>query len=457
MSGLESEISESSGGAGEPAAHAVPANTTQSAPQWIGFFAVGLAGVLLGVVVLWGQALVRRGPELFLQAPPFVGTWQLLWSPGLWWALAIAVLVVTWWVPAVERLRWGWLLVGSAVFALLWPVLLQASAGRESLSLVLGNKRAYLPTAQAINSPAEFLSTFVDRLPGYPTHVKGHPPGATLAHWLFDQLSGGRLELIAAAFLIIAASAAPAALIALDRVAGREAARRAAPFVGLAPAVIWIASSPDAMFMGVLAWSVALGAVALTATPRWGLVAGFMSGLMAGVCLSLSYGLMLLLGPLWAIALLALRRGRWQPLLTAALGFVVVPGLFMLLGFNWIEGLAGTRTAYLAGVAAERPDRYFVISNLVVLAVAIGPAAVAGIVWLRDRLAWWLVGGALFGVIAADLSTMSKGEVERIWLPAVPFLVLATCAISGRTARRWWLGSQLSVALLLQVFLRSPW
>ena len=78
-------------------------------------------------------------------------------------------------------------------------------------------------------------------------------------------------------------------------------------------------------------------------------------------------------------------------------------------------------------------------------------------VWLRDRAAWWLVGGALAGVVAADLSTMSKGEVERIWLPAVPFLVLATCAIGGRTARRAWLAAQLGVGLLLTVVLDSPW
>lgn len=423
----------------------------------MGHAAVAVVAVLLGVVVVWGQGFVRRGPELFLNAPPFVGEWQALWSPGLWWALALAVFLVTFWVPIVERLRWGWVLLGSGLFALAWPVVLQGSAGRESLSAVLANRRAYWPTAQAIDSPADFLRTFVERLPDYPTHVKGHPPGATLAHWFFDRIGGGDVEVLTAGFLIIAASAAPAALIAMDRIAGRDAARRAAPFVGLAPAAIWIASSPDAMYMGVLAWAAALGAVAVTTTGRWGLVAGFGAGLLAGLSLSFSYGSMLLLGPLWAVAVMTLLRRRWQPLVPALVGFAVVPVLFVAEGFNWLEGLAATRTAYLAGVAPERPDRYFVIANLVVLAVAIGPAAVAGIAWLRDRAAWWLVGGALAGVIAADLSTMSKGEVERIWLPAVPFLVLATSSIIGRTARRGWLAAQLAVAGALQVFLRSPW
>ena len=426
-------------------------------PAWARPVAVLVATVALVVTIAWGQRFVRNGDDLFLWAPPFVGEWQVLWSPGLWWALVLAVVLLTWWVPAVERLRWGGVLAGSAVFALAWPVVLQASEGWTSLYTVLGNQRAYLPTAQAIDSPLDFLRTFVAELPERPTHVKGHPPGATLVHWFFDRIGGGRSDVLTAGFLLIAASAAPAALIALDRIAGRDAARRAAVFVGLAPAVIWTASSPDALFMGVLAWAVALGAVALTATGRGAWVAGLGAGLLAGLSLSFSYGAMLLLAPLWALAVLAVRRGRWQRLVPAGLGLAAVLLAFTAAGFNWFDGLAATRTAYLAGVAPRRPDRYFVLSNLAVTAVSIGPAAVAGLAWLRDRAAWWLVGGAVLGVLAADLSTMSKGEVERIWLPAVPFLVLATCAIRGRAARRGWVAAQLAVALVLQLVLRTPW
>jgi hypothetical protein len=52
---------------------------------------------------------------------------------------------------------------------------------------------------------------------------------------------------------------------------------------------------------------------------------------------------------------------------------------------------------------------------------------------------------------------MSKGEVERIWLPAVPFVVLATAAIVGRAQRRIWLAAQLGLGLLLTATLDSPW
>lgn len=442
--------------AADPPGDAIDDGVAANGPS--GWVAVAVVAVAFGGVLWWGQSLARDGVAIFLEAPPFVGRWRVLWTPALWWAVGLAALLVAWWVPAVERLRWGWVLAGSWTWALVWPAVLQWSEGWDSLYTVLGNRRAYLPTARAIDSPRDFLATFVERLPSYPTHVKGHPPGATLAHWFVDLVGGGRSDVLTATFLVVAALAAPASLIALDRLAGRAAARRAAVFAGLAPAAMWIASSPDAMFMGVVAVAVALGAVAVTdrrAVPRHAAAVG--AGLLAGLALSFSYGSMLLLGPLWALAVLALRRRAAAPLISAAVGFAVVPLVFVAAGFDWFAGLEATRTAYLAGVAPGRPDRYFVVSNLVVLAVAVGPAAVAAVVWLRDRAAWWLVGGALAGVVAADLSTMSKGEVERIWLPAVPFIVLATTAIRGRTARRCWLAAQLGLGLLLTAVLDSPW
>lgn len=441
----------------ELAPSGTPPTGTPPAPRRLGYLAVAVALVAFVIAQQWGEALLREGVGLFLKAPPFMAEWRVLWSPGLWWALAAAIVVVLWWVPLTERLAWGPLLVGVGAWALLWPVLLQGSEGWDSLYTVLGNRRAYLPTAQAIDSPAEFLRTFVQTLPDYPTHVKGHPPGATLAHWAVDRLGGGRSDVLTATFLVTAASAAPAALVALARVADRDTARRAAPFVGLAPAVIWIASSPDAMFMGVIAWAVALGAIAITSPRRVGLLAGLGSGVLAGLALSFSYGSMLLLGPLWALAVLAVLRRNWQPLVAAAAGFSVIPLLFVAAGFNWLDGLEATRTAYNAGVAPGRPARYFLLSNLVVLSVAVGPAAIAAVARLRDRRVWWLVGGAVFAVLSANVSLMSKGEVERIWLPAVPFLVLATVVFTTRAERRGWVGVQLGLAILLQVVVDSPW
>jgi hypothetical protein len=98
-----------------------------------------------------------------------------------------------------------------------------------------------------------------------------------------------------------------------------------------------------------------------------------------------------------------------------------------------------------------------VAGNPAALALATGPAVAAGLVvtLVRVRSAWrpaLLPGAALAAVVAADLSQMSRGEVERIWLPFVPWLALAAPG-----DRRGWLAAQVGLGLALQSLLASPW
>ena len=103
------------------------------------------------------------------------------------------------------------------------------------------------------------------------------------------------------------------------------------------------------------------------------------------------------------------------------------------LGFWWWTGLAATRVRYAEGIATIRPYDYFVLANLAAFAVALGPATVAGLASLhrRSRLRW-PVGAALLAVAGADLSGLSKGEVERIWLP-----IGAACAYGDLEGHVW--------------------
>jgi hypothetical protein len=420
--------------------------------------AVLAASVLLAVTVLWGRRLADDGVQIFLSAPPFSGAWGWRWPSGLWWAVLLGALLVAAWPAVAARARWTGVLVGSWAGALAWSSVLATSGGIYALAAPLTTRFEYLPLARRTASPLSFLRTFVERLPGAPTHVKGHPPGAVLAFLGLDRLGFGDLA-VAVTVVAVAASAAPAALIALDRTAGRGAARRAAVFVGLAPAVVWTATSTDALFMAVATWAVALGALAVTTDgPRRVVVAtGAAAGALAGTLVTFTYGAPTLLGGLWALAIWAAIRRRTAALVAGAAGLLLVPAALAAAGFDWIGGLAATNDAYRTGVAAVRPGGYFLVANLAVLAVAVGPATMAGAAWLRDHRAWLLVGGTAAGILLADLSGLSKGEVERIWLPAVPLLVLATCSIRGEAARRCWLGAQLGGALLLQAWLRSPW
>ncbi|CCH19171.1 Protein of unknown function [Micromonospora lupini str. Lupac 08] len=53
---------------------------------------------------------------------------------------------------------------------------------------------------------------------------------------------------------------------------------------------------------------------------------------------------------------------------------------------------------------------------------------------------------ALVAVLGADLSGLSKAEVERIWLPFVVWLLVATARLP-QGSRRWWLAAQALTAL----------
>jgi hypothetical protein len=59
-------------------------------------------------------------------------------------------------------------------------------------------------------------------------------------------------------------------------------------------------------------------------------------------------------------------------------------------------------------------------------------------------------------VVAADLSLMSKAEVERIWLPFVPWLTLGI-ALLPRHWHRGALAVQVVAALLVQHLLYTSW
>jgi hypothetical protein len=90
-------------------------------------------------------------------------------------------------------------------------------------------------------------------------------------------------------------------------------------------------------------------------------------------------------------------------------------------------------------------------------AIALGPAIAVALARLRDRRAWLLVGAALLAVAAAAFSGMSKGEVERIWLPFAAWVLPAGIALGLDARRSQWLALQVVFTIGLQTLVRSPW
>jgi hypothetical protein len=302
-----------------------------------------------------------------------------------------------------------------------------------------------------------FLRTFTDRLPTYNIHTQGHPPGMVVLLWAMDRAGLGGTGPNLALVLAGGAASVAAALTAVRDVAGETAARSGAPFLVIAPAAIWW-SSGDAFFAGVSAWAVALLVLATGRDRHRGRRLALAGGALFGITALLSYGLVLLaLIPI----VVARARRRSDVLLAAGLAATVVLAVAHAAGFSWLEGLGATRVQYWAGVASRRPYDYFLLGNLAAFALALGPVGAVGLARLRDRRVWLLVGAAVAALILADVSGMSKGEVERIWLPFVPWVLLASVALATRGARdlgaRSWLLAQAAVAIGVQVAVRSPW
>ncbi len=186
------------------------------------------------------------------------------------------------------------------------------------------------------------------------------------------------------------------------------------------------------------------------------------AGIGLGAMLFMSYGLVLLL----PVALVVLILGRsWWPLFPAALGAGAVLVGFAIAGFWWFDGQSAVVIRYYEGIGERRPYSYWIWANAAVLAVAVGPAVVAGIgaalhrarqVGSRIPRGYWLAVAALLGMFVATLSGLSKSEVERIWLPFMVWLIPLAAAVHP-DRQRGWLLAQVAAAGTLAVLMDTSW
>lgn len=429
--------------------------TTASIPS-----SASLAAALLWVAAILvgrhlGHDLYAADYRVHIGDAPLVGTQDVRVSWRLGGAVLLAAAATAWGPGLAARLRWSALLAAAWAAGAAWAVSLAAGDGWRALPAPLRSRYEYLAAVDRVQAaPGGFLRTFTDLdvLRHYPTHVKGHPPGFVLLLAGLDDVGLGGARVAAVLVIAVGALVAPAALVAVCAVADEGAARAAAPFLALTPAAVWVATSADAFFAGVSAVGVMLAALAVTAAPgrrRAALALG--AGLVLGGALHLSYGI----APLGLlVAVLLVWRRAWSAGALMAAGVLAVGGAFTAAGFFWVDGLQATKTLYDAGVASRRPYADFLVIDLAAFGVALGPAAVAGLVRLRDRRVWVLAGGAVAVVLAALLSGLSRGETERIWLPFVPWVLVGTAALG---ASRRWLALQLLVGLTVQATVRSPW
>ncbi len=434
------------------------------------------AALLVTTAAVVGTFLEHRYGNLHVSWPPLYGHWEPHLGPGTPAAILVAVAVVAYGPSLAARLPWRALLWSAWGTAMAWTFSLALVDGwQRGIALRLTTKYEYLQVINPVNRfhdiPAalrDFTHHIVIHSPdAWPAHVAGHPPAATLTFVLLDRIGLGGGAWAGVWCITVGATAAAAVLVTVRALCGEQLARRAAPFLVLAPAAVWMGTSADGYFTAVAAWAVAFLALAVTGhRPR---SAGLASGLLFGLVVYLSYGLTLFAVIAGGVLLLGSRRLKPLPCVVA--GFVVLPAVFTFVGFNWWEAYRLLVTRYYQGAGGIRPYWYWVWANLACTVLLVGPATVAGLRragaapvrqgvrgCLRrpdgePRLAL-LVGAALLALLAADLSGMSKAETERIWLPFVVWLLPAAAFLNRPRA---WLTAQAALALLLNHLLVTGW
>lgn len=436
-----------------------------SAP-WLG---LGLALALMGAGVL---IPLLSGWDVHVRwYPPLHAVWDPRVGPGTILAVVLGVLAAVYAPRVAQTARWGVLLGAMYASGLAWLICLALVDGPEGISAVLEHDYEYLNTARIVTDVPAMLEEYVSRIGfdaapnNWPVHLAGHPPGAVLFFIALVRLGLGGALTAGLVVALVAASTSVAVMSVLRTLGAEQSARRAAPFLVFTPAAIWMCVSADAVFGAFAAWGMAALARASVAreTPRtlfWSVAAG----VILGYVVMMSYGLPLL--GLLAVAILIV-GGSFRPLVPAALAALAVVLAFYVYGFAWWEAFPELRERYWDGVPSNRPPEYWMWGNLAALAFSAGPVMYAGMAQLAaagvhhgaeesTRVVRWLAGAGVAMVLAADLSQMSRAEVERIWLPFVPWLLLS-CALLPERWRRWGLVGQIAAALVVQHLLWTDW
>lgn len=417
--------------------------------------------------------LINATPDRFrdfADTAPIFGWWNAHMGPGTVPAVALALAAVLWGPALAQRLPWRWLPWTAWAVSCAWAFSLAMVDGwQRGFAGRLTARHEYLRQVPTIDDVGEAVRTFAGRILDYQpdswiTHVSGHPPGALLTFVWLDRIGLGGGAWAGLLCLLAGSSAAAAIVVAVRALADEDMARRAAPFVAVAPTAIWIAVSADGYFAGVAAWGIALLALAVTGTTRLAVPAAAGAGLLLGWGIFLNYGLGLMALPAVAVLISArTRRAALTALVPAVVAALLVVGVFAAAGFWWLDGYHLVQERYWQGIANDRPFAYWGWANFGSVVCAIGLGSVAGLsrvfdlAALRRRSGLHLVVlGALLAIVAADLSRLSKAETERIWLPFMVWLV-ASAALLPRRSHRWWLALNVVGALAVNHLILTNW
>ena len=389
--------------------------------MWLALVAAGAALTVLAV---------RLRAPLHSQGVPFIGFYRWRLRPATGLAAAVAVMVVVAVRRGVpERLPVGWLLLASYCSAAVWSLALALVDGRAGLAGPVATAPGYLSDVATVDDPASYLRHFVARAGAYSVETRQHPPAPVLLLWTLRQVGVSRPATLGVLITLVGCLTVPLVAVSVRSLCGAASARRLVPVLALAPYAVWVAVSMDAVTMTLTAAAVTCGVVASESRRSgWWAATG---GVLLGMASLFSYSAGWL-----AVSLILVYFVRRRPLLNVATGVgALVPlAVVRAAGFVWPDGLTAAQADIAQGVGAHRSWLIWAVLDVFVLLLAAGPSIVPAGRKMRRTPGWPFLVGAGLAVAFALAFRLSRGEVERSWLPFYPWLLVACVAPERRPA-----------------------
>ncbi len=414
-------------------------------------------------VVLAGLALSGLAVLLHLRlgtaSAPFTGRYRLKLDAGSLLAPLVAGAVLVGVRRRVhERLPWHRLLAVSYLGAVGWALALAVVDGGNGLAAPIRAPDGYLPDAATVGSdPLAFLHDFVADAGSHTPSTRQHPPGPVLLLWALGRLGVQRPAFLGLLVALLGCVSVPVVAVAVRSLCGERAARRLLPVLILAPYAVWLAVSLDAVTLTVGAAAVACGVVGSEPrrSPLWAAAAGLLLG--TGALFSYSVGWL-------AGSLIVTYFVRRRPLLNmiSGAGALVPLVLAQLAGFVWADGLTIAQADLSERAGPHRSWLLWAFLDLFLIAIACGPAVAASARKIRRTPGWPFLVGAGLAVTFAIGSGLSRGEVERSFLPFFPWLVVAAVAPEAGTTEPaptplLLVGLGAVSAVVIEATLRTAW
>jgi hypothetical protein len=405
------------------------------------------------------------------------------WDPRITpWAAAAAVALA----GAVLLAIWG------ARKQRLWPPIISAAIGIVAVNAAPGGGRKFpldwleraLFDARILFGAPNVFADYVEITKTVSCHCRVRPGGLYWFLGICDRLFNGNVFLVSGSIIIVAAVSVPLLYLAARALVGRETSITAAALLACAPSFLIFGSGPDGLYCFLAAAIIALGIRATTGRWVWALGAGF----VLAVALTSSFTLAVLAVFLTGLAFAAGTSGRGWKRAAGGWVLIVITALAALAVFQLVTGyehLAAFERSYraaqdlpsggdnvfkligralgLGGANLAKPDDrpygFFVFGNLYSFFFMMGvPAAVLCcreiVRIIRDRnVRGSLYGAATLGSAAVfllyDLSGLTLGEVERVWLFLVPLFLIPAAVQLRRIARGPYGTEVLAVSLIL--------